>query len=120
MDKITVTMKYTKATRNCLVFAEETANEFAMAKIGSLYIQKSVFGEEYAGGDIDVTLSIAENNAEITFSSAEAKKSCVMFAEDVPNEFALAKIGKLYVPKPTLAEIAWQPGQKLAIAIAAK
>ena len=123
MESITITLKMEKVTKNCIKFAEKTESEFAMEKLGTLYIQKSTFAPgAYTGQDIEVSISIANDESGLTFSAEKATKNTVMFAEDLPSEFALAKIGNIYIPKATLAEIGWRPDlkQKISIGIIVK
>ena len=121
MNGITITMALEKVTKNALKFAEKTENEFAMEKLGTIYLQKSVFAPgAYTGQDVEITIAIADDESGLTFSAEKATKNTVMFAEDLPSEYALAKIGNLYVPKATLAELGWRPDlkQKIEVAIA--
>lgn len=122
MESIIITLAMEKVTKNCIKFTEKTESEFAIEKLGSLYIQKSAFAEPYAGQDIDIYLSIADDKSVLTFSAEKPTKNTVKFAEDVENEFSLAKIGSLYIPKSTLAEIGWRPDlkQKIAVGISVK
>lgn len=56
-------LKFTfeKATKNTCKFAEAVANEWSPEKIGSLYVPKAtLLGLGYTGGDIYVSLSVAE------------------------------------------------------------
>ena len=121
-NEITITMSVEKVTKNAIKFAEKTESEFSMEKLGCVYIQKSTFAESYRGQDIEICLSIAEDDDGLTFTVAKPTKNTVMFAEDVANEFALAKIGNLYIPKATLSELGWRADlkQKIAVAIATK
>ena len=123
MESITVTMNLEKVTKNALKFAEKTENEFAMEKLGTIYLQKSVFVPgAYTGQDIEITIAIADEASGLTFSAEKATKNTVMFTEDLISEFALAKIGNLYIPKATLSELGWRPDikQKIEVAIAVK
>lgn len=50
-----------KSTKNTVKFAESVENEWIPEKIGSLYVPKSTLMElGYTGGDIYVSLSLAE------------------------------------------------------------
>ena len=123
MESITITMALEKVTKNALRFAEKTENEFAMEKLGTIYLQKSVFVPgAYTGQDVEITLAIADDESGLTFSAEKATKNTVMFTEDLPSEYALAKIGNIYIPKATLAELGWRPDlkQKIAVAIVTK
>lgn len=122
-NTITITLSMEKVTKNCIKFAEKTESEFAMEKLGTLYIQKSTFAPgTYTGQDIEISISIADDESGLTFSAEKATKNTVVFAEDLPSEFALAKIGSIYVPKATLSELGWRPDlkQKIEIGISVK
>lgn len=123
MESITITMSMEKTTKNSIKFAEKLDSEFAMAKLGTLYIQKSTFVPgAYTGQDIEIEIAIADDESGLTFSAERATKNTVVFAEDTVSEYALAKIGSIYIPKATLAEIGWRPDlkQKIAIGIVTK
>jgi hypothetical protein len=55
---------------------------------------------------------------ELTFSPAKETKGTWKFEEDLPSEFAEAKIGTLYVRKATLGELGYVSGQKLDVTVA--
>ena len=115
MENITITLSMEKVTKNCVKFAEKTESEFSMEKLGSVYVQKSAFAEGYAGQDINICISVAEIPHGLSFTAEKPTKNTVKFAEDVENEFSLAEIGSLYIPKATLAEIGWRPDLKQKI-----
>ena len=114
---ITINMSMEKATKNCVKFTEIMANEFMPEKLGSLYIQKSALAEiGYIGGNICIKLC-ANMDAEsadmltgIAFNPDKPTKNTVKFAEVVESEWVPEKIGSLYIPKVTLAELKWNPG----------
>lgn len=122
MNTIEVILSVERVTKNCIKFAEKTESEFSVEKLGSVYIQKSTFAECYKGQDIVLTLYIADEEAGLTFTAEKPTKTTVKFAEDVASEYALAKIGSLYIPKTTLSELGWRPDlkQKIAVAIVTK
>ena len=107
-----IIMKMEKATKNCVKFAEVLENEFMPEKLGSIYVQKSALAEiGYRGGDL--TVRIALNGADlnggnlIAFQYEKATKNTCKFAEIVANEWTPEKIGSIYIPKSTLAEMGY-------------
>lgn len=116
---ITITMSMEKATKNCVKFTEIMANEFMPEKLGSLYIQKSALAEiGYTGGNICIKLC-ANMDAEsgIAFNPDKPTKNTVKFAEVVESEWVPEKIGSLYIPKVTLAEMKWNPGTSVMVKV---
>lgn len=116
---ITITMSMEKATKNCIKFTEILANEFMPEKLGSLYIQKSALAEiGYTGGNICIKLC-ANMDAEsgIAFNPDKPTKNTVKFAEVVESEWVPEKIGSLYIPKVTLAEMKWNPGTSVMVKV---
>ena len=112
---ITITLAMEKATKNCVKFNEVTANEFIPEKLGSLYVQKSALAEiGFNGGDICISITADKSNADdtdITFNAEKTTKNTVKFAEVTENEWVPEKIGSLYVPKYTLAELGYTGGE---------
>ena len=112
---ITITLTMEKATKNCVKFNEVTENEFIPEKLGSLYIQKSALAElGYNGGNITISITADKTNVDdtdITFGAEKTTKNTVKFAETVANEWVPEKIGSLYVPKYTLAELGYTGGE---------
>lgn len=116
MEKsIIVNLEPEKSTKNCVKFNEVTANEFMPEKLGSLYVQKSALAEiGFNGGNINVSITTDDNNAEdgdLKFTAEKSTKNTVKFAESVANEWVPEKIGSLYVPKFTLAELGYAGGE---------
>lgn len=60
--KVTITLKAEKATKNTVLFREELANEFALAKLGSIYVPKASLAElGFTGAEnIKVEISLAK------------------------------------------------------------
>lgn len=111
---ITITLNMEKATKNCVKFNEETVNEWVPEKLGSIYVQKSALMEiGFNGGKISVSITTDAENAEdgdLRFSMEKSTKNTVKFAEVTENEWMPEKIGSLYVPKSTLAELQYNGG----------
>lgn len=111
---ITITLAMEKATKNCVKFNEVTENEFIPEKLGSIYVQKSALAEiGFNGGNICVSITTDESNAEdgdLKFTAEKTTKNTVKFAEAVANEWIPEKIGSLYVPKFTLAQMGYAGG----------
>ena len=119
---ITITLNMEKATKNCVKFTENVVSEFVPEKLGSIYVQKSALAEiGYTGGDICIKLCAnidAENKDmldAIAFNAEKPTKNTVKFAEVLANEFMPEKIGSLYIPKVTLAELGWNPGTSVMV-----
>lgn len=114
MEIITITLSMEKVTKNCIKFVENTLNEFVPEKLGSLYMQKSYLaGLGYNGGQIVLNMTanaeICDEN-DITFVPEKATKNTWKFNEESVSEFVPEKIGSLYVPKSTLAELGYTGG----------
>ena len=111
---ITITLAMEKATKNCVKFNEVTENEFIPEKLGSIYVQKSALAEiGFNGGNICISITTDESNAEdgdLKFIAEKTTKNTVKFAESVANEWTPEKIGSLYVPKFTLAQMGYTGG----------
>ena len=111
---ITITLAMEKATKNCVKFNEVTENEFIPEKLGSIYVQKSALAEiGFNGGNICISITTDESNAEdgdLKFTAEKTTKNTVKFAEAVANEWIPEKIGSLYVPKFTLAQMGYAGG----------
>ena len=118
---ITITLNMEKATKNCVKFAEETANEFVPEKLGTVYVQKSaLLGIGYNGGKLNVKLSADEADAEdgdIIMAPEKVTKNTVKFTEQTKNEWVPETIGSVYIPKVTLAEMGWKPETNIVISI---
>jgi hypothetical protein len=55
---------------------------------------------------------------KLTFAPAKVTPNTVKFAEEIKDEMlAVAKVGSLYVPKRTLADMGWN-GENLTVTIA--
>ncbi len=107
---ISITMEMEKTTKNTIKFAEKTENEFVPEKLGSLYIPKvTLAGINYAGGKIIVDLS--SNIGIAKLMPEKTTKNTVKFVEVQENEFVPEKIGTVYVPKCTLAEMGYNGGE---------
>ena len=103
MKTITITMNPEKVTKNTVKFAEVVSNEFVPEKLGSLYVPKSTLAEiAYTGKSIVVSIG-AEGNVKLM--PEKATKNTWKFNEESVNEFIPEKIGSVYIPKSTLAEI---------------
>lgn len=110
LKSITITMAMEKATKNCVKFVEKTQSDFVPEKIGTLYMQKSFLAEiGFNGGEIEVTLS--QNIGQVKFAYEKPTKNTCKFAEVVANEWTPEKIGSIYVPKSTLAEMGYTGGE---------
>lgn len=100
---ITITLSPEKVTKNCVKFAEKPASEFVPEKIGEIYVPKATLaGLGYNGGDICIEIGIG---CDIKLMPEKATKNTYKFNEETVSEFAPEKIGSLYVPKSTLAEL---------------
>ena len=106
MEKvITITMNPEKVATNSVRFAEVLDNEFLPAKIGTLYVQKSALSAiGHTGGSITVEIGIG---GDIKMMPEKVTKNAVRFMEETVSEYTPAKIGTLYVPKSTLAELGY-------------
>ena len=113
-NTITITLAMEKATKNCVKFNEVTESEFVPEKLGSLYVQKSALAEiGYNGGNICISITTDAENADagdLKFIAEKTTKNTVKFAEAVANEWIPEKIGSLYVPKFTLAQMGYTGG----------
>lgn len=98
METVTVTFKHAKETKNAHQFSEVDAKgkpvEMADAKIGSIYMKKSVVGEN-APATITVTVEFTPAKAAKKAASTTAKK------EAAPVSLAKASkiLGKKLVKK---------------------
>jgi len=112
---ITITLAMEKATKNCIKLNEVTENEFMPEKLGSIYVQKSALAEiGFYGGSVIISITADKSNtddSDITFVPEKTTKNTVKFAESVANEWVPEKIGSLYVPKYTLAELGYSGGE---------
>lgn len=112
---ITITLSMEKATKNCVKFNEVTENEFIPEKLGSIYVQKSALAEiGFNGGNLCISITTDAENAEdgdLKFIAEKTTKNTVKFAESVANEWVPEKIGSLYVPKYTLAQMGYTGGE---------
>ena len=107
---ISVEMEMEKATKNTIKFVEKPESEFVPEKIGSLYVPKvTLAGIKYAGGKIIVDLSANIGIAKMM--PEKATKNTIKFAEVMESEFVPEKIGTVYVPKSTLAEMGYAGGE---------
>lgn len=117
---ITITLAMEKATKNCIKFAEKTESEFVPEKLGQLYVQKAALaGIGYKGGDLTVKITLG-NDDGIGFKFAKTTKNTVMFTEIVENEFVPEKIGNLYIPKNTLAELGYDGKTDVCVTLSAE
>ena len=112
---ITITLSMKKATKNCVKFNEVTETEFIPEELGSIYVQKSALAEiGFNGGNISISITTDADNAEdgdLKFVAEKTTKNTVKFAEVTENEWVPEKIGSLYVPKYTLAELGYTGGE---------
>lgn len=51
----------------------------------------------------------------VTFEMEKDTKNTIRFKESVPGPLDVPKVGTVYVPKTTLKEIGYEPGQKLSM-----
>ena len=56
-----------------------------------------------------------EENMKVTFEMEKATKNTIRFNEVLESELAAPKIGTLYIPKSTLAELKWKEGSKVSV-----
>lgn len=56
----------------------------------------------------------------VTFKMEKATKNTIRFEEVLANELAAPKIGTIYVPKSTLAELKWSEGKTIEVSIKAE
>lgn len=52
---------------------------------------------------------------KVAFEMEKVTKNTIRFAEVMESELAAPKIGSIYIPKSTLAEIGWTEGNTLTI-----
>lgn len=119
MKELNITMHMDKATENTIRFAEKAENQFIPEKLGSLYVQKFLLEQiGYKGAEIVVTIG---NTGDIKFlpDAEGVKKTTVLFVEDVADEFHAKRIGKIYFPKSTLAELEYR-GDAIYVSIKKK
>ena len=109
LKAITITLEMEKPTKNCVKFVEKTENEFTPEKIGNIYIQKFFLQEiGFNGGKIEVTISQNVGNSKFVFEKP-TKNTC-KFNEIAENAWTPEKIGSIYIPKSTLAEMGYTGG----------
>ena len=114
---ITITMHMDKVTENTIRFAENVPNEFVPEKIGGIYVQKFLLEQNgYNGGEIIVKIGTV---GDVKFLPPKdgVKKTTVLFEESVADDFHAKRIGKIYVPKSTLAELGYT-GDALYLSVA--
>ena len=58
-----------------------------------------------------------EKKMKVTFQMEKATKNTIRFEEALENALDAPKIGTLYVPKSTLAELGWKEGKKLTVEV---
>lgn len=105
MKTITITLNAEKTTKNTVKFAETCVSDFVPEKIGSLYIPKSTLaGIGYAGGAVVVKIGSPEAGS-VKLMPEKPTKNTWKFNEESINEFVPEKIGTMYIPKSTLAEL---------------
>lgn len=111
---ITITLNMEKPTKNTVKFAEVTANEWVPEILGSVYVQKSALAEiGFNGGKIKISITTSAENAEdgdMKFVFEKPTKNTCKFNEAVANDWTPEKIGSLYVPKATLAQMGYTGG----------
>ena len=56
----------------------------------------------------------------VTFKMEKATKNTIRFEEVLANELDAPKIGTIYVPKSTLAELKWAEGKTIEVSIKAE
>lgn len=56
----------------------------------------------------------------VTFKMEKATKNTIRFEEVLANELDAPKIGTIYVPKSTLAELKWSEGKTIEVSIKAE
>ena len=56
----------------------------------------------------------------VTFKMEKATKNTIRFEEVLANELDAPKIGTIYVPKSTLAELKWCEGKTIEVSIKAE
>ena len=115
---ITITLEEKNITENKVLFEEPIADEFSVAKLGKVYIPKVTIAEiGYKGnGKICVELSL-DVKAGISVKMEEPKKTCVLFSELIADNYTPERIGKIYIPKTTLAELGWKPNANLSVKV---
>lgn len=57
---------------------------------------------------------------KITLKMEKATKNTIRFEEVLESELDAAKIGSIYIPKATLAEMGWTEGKTLTIEMEVK
>lgn len=55
----------------------------------------------------------------VTLVEDKDTKGTKRFAEVLEDELDTAKVGTLYVPKPTLKDLGWEPGSELKLTLSA-
>lgn len=100
---ITITMSPDKIAKNSIRFGENVASQYVPEKIGEMYVQKSALAAlGYDGEDISVEIGFT---GDIKMMPTKGTKNAYQFSEETVSEFVPAKIGTMYVPKSTLAEL---------------
>lgn len=61
-----------------------------------------------------------EVNMKITLKMEKATKNTIRFEEVLENELDAPKIGSIYIPKATLAELGWKEDKTLTIEMEVK
>ena len=111
---ITITLAMEKPTKNTVKFAEKTVSDFVPEKLGSLYVPKSTLAEiSYNGGDLVVEIG---KTGDVKLMPEKPTKNTVKFTEKTESEFVPEKIGSVYIPKSTLAELGYA-GDALYISV---
>ena len=54
---------------------------------------------------------------KIKLQMEKATKNTIRFEEVLESELAAPKLGSIYIPKSTLAELGWKEGDKLVLNI---
>ena len=52
---------------------------------------------------------------KVTFKMEKATKNTIRFEEVLEDELQAPKVGTLYVPKSTLADLGWKEGTELVL-----
>jgi len=107
-NKITITLNMAEAKKATVKFVEPVANEYVPEKLGTLYLNKVILAENsYNGKPITIEITKGADPDGIVFMPEKCTKTTVKFNEKVENQFCPAVIGDLYIPKYTLAELAY-------------
>lgn len=54
---------------------------------------------------------------KVTFEMEKATKNTIRFNEVLKSELDAPKVGTLYIPKSTLAELKWKEGDKISVEV---